>query len=49
MESENFSEIGWKSETGGKYIIAPGGMDAPDLLVTLEMKEDKLAIGRWLA
>src|SRR6218665_3152122 len=28
-ESEKFSEIGRKSETGGKCIFASGGMDAP--------------------
>jgi len=27
--SENFSEIGGKSETGWKCIMAAGGMDAP--------------------
>jgi len=30
-ESENFSEIGKKSETEGKCIMASGGMDAPVL------------------
>jgi len=28
-KSENFSEIGGKSETGGKCIMVLGGMDAP--------------------
>jgi len=28
---KNFSEIGGKSETGGKCITAPGRMDAPAL------------------
>ena len=29
-ESENFSEIGVKSETGGKCISASDGMDASE-------------------
>src|SRR6218665_2976792 len=29
-ESGNFSKIGGKSETGGKCIMASGGMDAPE-------------------
>src|SRR6218665_2894228 len=28
-KSQNFSKIGGKSETGGKCIMASGGMDAP--------------------
>ena len=29
-KSENFSEIGGKSETGGKCIMVSEGMDAPE-------------------
>ena len=33
LASEKFSEIGVKSETEGKCIIASEGMDTPDLFL----------------
>ena len=30
LESENFSKIRGKYETGGKCMMVSGGMDAPD-------------------
>ena len=48
-ESEKcFSEIGGKSETGGKCIVASGGIDAPDVDSAFDLLLTQLLYGAVL-